>query len=172
MRILCIKVKSSGKSERFAHPPNKEMKLMVFWLCLWFITMSSLSSFFIGMGLKQPYLCFMMQAWIWSGGGIDGYLIKLALYHFALNLIRHEKLGCVYGRRPGMLRFMGSQRVGHNSATELNWTELKSVFGKLESYEESVLAYLVNTSIVYNKCVLFCQGSGHRLYDQFQFLKN
>ena len=26
--------------------------------------------------------------------------------------------------RPGMLRFMGSQRVGHNRATELNWTEL------------------------------------------------
>ena len=26
--------------------------------------------------------------------------------------------------RPGMLRFMGSQRVGHNWATELNWTEL------------------------------------------------
>ena len=27
--------------------------------------------------------------------------------------------------RPGMLRFMGLQRVGHNWATELNWTELK-----------------------------------------------
>ena len=26
--------------------------------------------------------------------------------------------------RPGMLRFMGSQTVGHNWATELNWTEL------------------------------------------------
>ena len=25
--------------------------------------------------------------------------------------------------RPGMLRFMGSQRVGHDRATELNWTE-------------------------------------------------
>ena len=25
--------------------------------------------------------------------------------------------------RPGMLRFMGSQRVGHNWATELNWTQ-------------------------------------------------
>ena len=24
---------------------------------------------------------------------------------------------------PGMLRFMGSQRVGHNWVTELNWTE-------------------------------------------------
>ena len=27
--------------------------------------------------------------------------------------------------RPGVLRFMGSQRVRHNWATELNWTELK-----------------------------------------------
>ena len=25
--------------------------------------------------------------------------------------------------RPGVLQFMGSQRVGHNWATELNWTE-------------------------------------------------
>ena len=27
--------------------------------------------------------------------------------------------------RPGVLWFMGSQRVGHDWATELNWTELK-----------------------------------------------
>ena len=27
------------------------------------------------------------------------------------------------GGRPGVLRFMGSQRVGHDWATELNWTE-------------------------------------------------
>ena len=27
--------------------------------------------------------------------------------------------------RPGMLWFMGSQRVGHDWATELNWTEMK-----------------------------------------------
>ena len=37
--------------------------------------------------------------------------------------------GCVNSRRwwwterPGVLRFMGSQRVGHNWATELNWTD-------------------------------------------------
>ena len=29
--------------------------------------------------------------------------------------------------RPGELRFMGSQRVGHDWATELNWTELKAI---------------------------------------------
>ena len=28
--------------------------------------------------------------------------------------------------RPGMLRFMGSQRVRHDWATELNWTDLKT----------------------------------------------
>ena len=30
-------------------------------------------------------------------------------------------------RRPGVLRFMGSQRVGHDWATELNWTENSSI---------------------------------------------
>ena len=30
--------------------------------------------------------------------------------------------------RPGVLRFMGLQRVGHDWATELNWTELKRGF--------------------------------------------
>ena len=30
----------------------------------------------------------------------------------------------VMDRRPGMLRFMGLQRVGHDWVTELNWTEL------------------------------------------------
>ena len=32
--------------------------------------------------------------------------------------------------RPGMLRFMGSQRVGHNWATELNWSNKSHVFYK------------------------------------------
>ena len=30
--------------------------------------------------------------------------------------------------RPGVLRFMGSQRIGHNWATELNWTVLFIMF--------------------------------------------
>ena len=39
--------------------------------------------------------------------------------------------------RPGVLQFMGSQRVGHNWATELNWTEynyLTMCFQKFISY--------------------------------------
>ena len=31
---------------------------------------------------------------------------------------------CWWTGRPGVLRFMGSQSVGHDWATELNWTEL------------------------------------------------
>ena len=33
--------------------------------------------------------------------------------------------------RPGVLWFMGSQRVGHNWATELNWHELSSLVRSL-----------------------------------------
>ena len=32
--------------------------------------------------------------------------------------------------RPGVLRFMGSQRVGHDWATELNWTDILAFFVK------------------------------------------
>ena len=35
--------------------------------------------------------------------------------------------------RPGVLRFMGSQRVGHDWATELNWTELGLSIYKMTS---------------------------------------
>ena len=35
--------------------------------------------------------------------------------------------------RPGVLRFMGSQRVGHDWATELNWTELKHTISFVHS---------------------------------------
>ena len=40
--------------------------------------------------------------------------------------------------RPGMLQFMGSQRVGHDWATELNWTEL-TIKKHIKLYEIPVL---------------------------------
>ena len=39
--------------------------------------------------------------------------------------------------RPGMLRFKGSQRIGHNWATELNWTELR------QRKRESMMKYMM-----------------------------
>ena len=43
--------------------------------------------------------------------------------------------------RPGMLWFMGLQRVGHNWATEMNWTELNWKYGLPEI--RSYLRYFV-----------------------------
>ena len=39
--------------------------------------------------------------------------------------------------RPGVLQFMGSQRVGHDWVTELNWTE-----GSRKSYHRTITTYL------------------------------
>ena len=45
--------------------------------------------------------------------------------------------------RPGMLQFMGSQRVGHDWVTELNWTELRSgLFCWHEGYSISSKGFL------------------------------
>ena len=38
------------------------------------------------------------------------------------------RIWCWTGR-PGVLQFMGSQRVGHNWVTELNWTEFALIHG-------------------------------------------
>ena len=40
-----------------------------------------------------------------------------------MNMSLGEFRELVMTRRPGVLRFMGSQSVGHNWATELNWTD-------------------------------------------------
>ena len=37
------------------------------------------------------------------------------------------KLRWYWTGRPGVLQFMWSQRVGHDWATELNWTELRAI---------------------------------------------
>ena len=47
--------------------------------------------------------------------------------------------------RPGVLRFMGSQRVGHNWATELNWTDSSEILDLyLDFVKLTVLKSLLN----------------------------
>ena len=46
--------------------------------------------------------------------------------------------------RPGMLRFMGSQRVGHNWVTELNWTGLSPTL--LLNFRKILSIYLPSPS--------------------------
>ena len=49
----------------------------------------------------------------WLDGIMDSMRVSLS-----------ELRELVIDRKPGVLRFMGSQRVGHDWVTELNWTEL------------------------------------------------
>ena len=51
--------------------------------------------------------------------------------------------------RPGMLQFMGSQRVGHDWVTELNWMELNLIFLIFKLDSNSV--YLKN-GVMSDKC--------------------
>ena len=43
-------------------------------------------------------------------------------------------------RRPGVLWYMGSQRVGHDRATELNWMSYEGFLGGLDSKESACSA--------------------------------
>ena len=51
---------------------------------------------------------------------IDGWMASLTQWSW----VRVSSRSWWWTGRPGMLRFMGSQRVRHDWATELNWTEL------------------------------------------------
>ena len=51
-----------------------------------------------------------------------------------------------------MLQFMGLQRVGHDSATELNWTELKflhhSIYRKTLNVLTFEICFLINSNLL------------------------
>ena len=90
--------------------------------------------------LKLQYFCHLMRrvdslektlmlGGIGAGGegddrGWDGWMASLTQWTWVwVNSWRWWWTG-----RPGVLWIMGSQRVGHYWATELNWTELKGLF--------------------------------------------
>ena len=68
------------------------------------------------------------RLWCWEGLGAggegddrrwDGWMTSLTRWTW----VWVNSRSWWWTGRPGMLRFMGSQRVGHDWATELNWTE-------------------------------------------------
>ena len=72
------------------------------------------------------------RLWCWEGFGVGGEGDERGWDGCVLSVTRWKWVWVNSGswcrtRRPGMLRFMGSQRVGHHWATELNWTEIKKV---------------------------------------------
>ena len=69
------------------------------------------------------------RSWCWEGlraggegddGGWDGWMASLTRWTWV-----SVNYGCWWWTgRPGMLQFMGSQRVGHDWATDLIWSDL------------------------------------------------
>ena len=55
---------------------------------------------------------------------------------------------------PGMLQFIGSQGVGLDWATELNWTDKMDLFGKVKSLLFNILSRLVKTFLPRSNCLL------------------
>ena len=60
-----------------------------------------------------------------DGRGWDGWMASLTWWTW----IWVNSGSWWWTGRPGVLRFMGSQRVGHDWATELNWTEFTLIHG-------------------------------------------
>ena len=136
--------------------------------------------------LKLQYSCKEMthlkRPWCWerlrAGGegddrGWDGWMASLTQWTWVwVNSGSWWWIG-----RPGMLWFVGSQRVGHDWATELNWCANKSISIKVvpmltSTIRRRVLIYLITRDI---KCALihifvlrfFCE-----LYVHFLLLLN
>ena len=79
------------------------------------------------------------RLWCWEGLGAggerddrgwDGWMASLTWWTW----VWVNSGSWWWTRRPGMLRFMGSQRVGHDWATELNWTELSAQVHLLKNW--------------------------------------
>ena len=80
--------------------------------------------------------------------------------------------------RPGMLQFMGSQTVGHDWVTELNWTSKWEIFNKkaLSCDENLIIIYLflnkrknIWASLGRNRRILCCYEAcclGERVFMQ------
>ena len=124
MRCVCLSLSSTGIWKSFhlervcvrAHA----RKLGPVWL---FVTPWTV-------GLRKQlhyYFTAWKRLWCWEGLGAgewdnrgwDGWMASLTRWMWAwVNSGSWWWTG-----RPGVLQFMGSQRVGHDWATELNWTD-------------------------------------------------
>ena len=79
------------------------------------------------------------RLWCWEGLGAGGEGDDRGWDGWMASLTRWTWVWVNSGRwwwtrRPGVLRFMGSQGVGHDWATELNWTECNCALRKYTHY--------------------------------------
>ena len=76
------------------------------------------------------------RLWCWEGLGAGGEGDNRGWDGWMASLTQWTRVWVNSGSwwwtgRPGMLRFMGSQGVGHDWVTELNWTKSKTVLSIL-----------------------------------------
>ena len=124
---------------------------------------------------ETPILCEELthwkRLWCWKGLGAggkgddrgwDGWMASLTQWTW----VWVNSGSWWWTGRPGMLQFMGSQRVGHDWATELNWThfpDLKTNFNKLgierdflnqkgpSSIRKGICKKLIDNTILYDE---------------------
>ena len=69
------------------------------------------------------------RLWCWEGlgaGGEGDNRDEMAGWHHRLDGVWVNSKSWWWTGRPGVLQFTGLQRVGHDWATELNWTEFET----------------------------------------------
>ena len=90
------------------------------------------------------------RLWCWEGfgaggegdnGGWDGWMASLTWWM----LVWVNSGSWWWTGRPGMLQFMGLQRVGHDWANELNWTEWLFIVFRIIS---NSLQWLLRSSLI------------------------
>ena len=73
---------------------------------------------------KRPWCCEGLEAGEGDNRGWDGWMASPTPWAWVW--VNSKSLWWTGG--PGVLRFMGSQRVGHDWATELNWLNVSVIY--------------------------------------------
>ena len=103
---------------------------------------------YLGAGLESLYSMhllvgeFIGKDWHWEGLGAEGEGDDRGWVDWMVSLTRWTWVWVDSGSwwwtgRPGVLRLIGLQRVGHDWVTKLNWTELSSLSGFFLSLKKS-----------------------------------
>jgi len=127
-------------SFRFSIIPSKEIPGLISfrmdWLDLLVVYMIDLKD----VSVVKPHL------WGW-----DGWMASLTRWTW----VWVNSGSWWWTGRPGVLRFMGSRRVGHDWATELNWTDELTCFLVLCWIRIKVVSVKCNNSYFGDYCVTY-----------------
>ena len=114
------------------------------------------------------------RPWCWEGLGAGGKGDNRGWDGWMASLTRWTWVWVNSGSwwwtgKPGMLRFMGLQRVGHDWATELNWTEVNwdySIYSRIIQRNLNVIVILYQLSL-FKKNIQTCFSLTEVLHPAF-----